>query len=537
MLVDAAPNIERAGVIAGFVLSAAGAAFGYERVVACTMGVLFAQSVMYRPAVTPSLPLVTLGQQSWLFYNSVAGGDNGFYWANAPVPVVADDAFVGWAVADATHVVLTSSQRIVVPDPTGAQVDVIPLGPVLGVGPGGGTHGDTGMPAVMQYTTTILGKGAISFSQLNPAPPLAIPLPGDWYAKSSLGSLGSATFRINYRDETAAALDALTADVDAVTTSLPMGDLTHFVNHAFYLIDQEIVQMEQATLILRGGPVLGPVQFTRGCLGTIARPHFGPKTITGATNATPIVLTCVGHGRVQDESTVVSASAVGGNTAANGGWGVGAVAADTLELQGSAGNAAYTSGGVLAGSQVYTLQQATAAFVLPPQLFVVQTEGYAWASSSVDLPHALIAAVESWWTNAFGDSTHQFYSQISYNLGHGFQAPRTQVGYVVTLEVDGVLGIEPDATKEVLIPYDSSCHNVWATVLGVPLGAAVRLLLKRNGAAWAAPSIPDGAANSADYLNGLALAPLLKGDRLGLDITGVGTGSYPGSRLSVRVVL
>jgi len=537
MLVDAAPNIQRAGVVAGFVLSAAGGAFGYERVVACSKGVLFAQGVMYRPAVTPILPLVTLGQQSWLFYNSVAGGDNGFYWANSPTPVVADDAFVGWAVANGTKVILTSGQRIVVADPTGAQVDVIPLGPVIGVGPGGGTHGDTGVPAVMQYSTTILGKGAISFSQLNPAPPLTDPLPSDWYAKSNLGSLKSVTFRINYRDETAAALDALTADVDAVTTILPMGDLSHFTNGSFYLIDQEIVQMLQLTIPSRAGPVLGPVTFARGCLGTIARPHWGPKPITGATNATPIALTCVGHGRVTDESTVVSASAVGGNTAANGGWGVGAVTANTLELVGSAGIAAYTSGGVLAASQVYTVQQSTAAFVLPPQLFVVAAEGYAWASASVDLPHALIAAVESWWTNAFGDSTHQFYSQISYNLGHGVQAPRTRTGYVITLEVDGTLGIKVDATTEVLLPYDSSCYNVWATVLGVPAGAAVRLLLKRNGAAWAAPSIPDGAANSAAYLNGLALAPLLKGDRLGLDITGVGTGAFPGARLSVRVVL
>jgi len=70
------------------------------------------------------------------------------------------------------------------------------------------------------------------------------------------------------------------------------------------------------------------------------------KAITGATNATPIVLTCVAHGCSVDD--IVYIRDVGGNTAANGTFVVSVVAdADTCTLRNSAGNAAYTSGGTL----------------------------------------------------------------------------------------------------------------------------------------------------------------------------------------------
>lgn len=68
-----------------------------------------------------------------------------------------------------------------------------------------------------------------------------------------------------------------------------------------------------------------------------------PKTISGATNATPIVITSTAHGFSNDD--VVLIEDVGGNTAANGTFVVASVAANTFELRNSAGNAAYTSGG------------------------------------------------------------------------------------------------------------------------------------------------------------------------------------------------
>lgn len=65
------------------------------------------------------------------------------------------------------------------------------------------------------------------------------------------------------------------------------------------------------------------------------------QAITGATNATPIVITAVAHGLSNGDEVYVAS--VGGNTAANGKWIVANKAADTFELTGSVGNAGYTA--------------------------------------------------------------------------------------------------------------------------------------------------------------------------------------------------
>jgi hypothetical protein len=75
-------------------------------------------------------------------------------------------------------------------------------------------------------------------------------------------------------------------------------------------------------------------------------------TITGATNATPIiVLTSTAHGIVDVSYGTVSG--VGGNLGANGSWIVRRVDATHLELCGSAGTGAYTSGGTLVRTSAY----------------------------------------------------------------------------------------------------------------------------------------------------------------------------------------
>ena len=75
-----------------------------------------------------------------------------------------------------------------------------------------------------------------------------------------------------------------------------------------------------------------------------------PLTITGATNATPIVMTVVAHGLLNGD--MVTQSGVGGNIAANGDFFVTNKADDTYELEtlanvDVAGNGAYTSGGTV----------------------------------------------------------------------------------------------------------------------------------------------------------------------------------------------
>lgn len=75
-------------------------------------------------------------------------------------------------------------------------------------------------------------------------------------------------------------------------------------------------------------------------------PAAGTKAITGASNANPIVLTIAGHGYQTGQSLDIAA--VGGNTNANGRWDITVIDANSFSLVGSAGNAAYTSGGTAA---------------------------------------------------------------------------------------------------------------------------------------------------------------------------------------------
>ncbi len=67
------------------------------------------------------------------------------------------------------------------------------------------------------------------------------------------------------------------------------------------------------------------------------------RAITDASNNSPIVIESEAHGFSTNETVTVQG--VGGNSSANGVWLVASAAADTFELVGSVGSAAYTSGG------------------------------------------------------------------------------------------------------------------------------------------------------------------------------------------------
>lgn len=67
------------------------------------------------------------------------------------------------------------------------------------------------------------------------------------------------------------------------------------------------------------------------------------KSITGATNASPIVITSASHGLTTGDKVVVAH--VLGNLAANGCFTVTAINANTFSLDSSTGNGAYLRGG------------------------------------------------------------------------------------------------------------------------------------------------------------------------------------------------
>ena len=82
--------------------------------------------------------------------------------------------------------------------------------------------------------------------------------------------------------------------------------------------------------------------------------HYGNPLgtlVSGATNASPIVLTLNGPHGLSTGNTVTVAGAVG-NTAANGTFVVTAVSPNQIALNGTTGNGTWTSGGTVSGAQL-----------------------------------------------------------------------------------------------------------------------------------------------------------------------------------------
>jgi hypothetical protein len=104
------------------------------------------------------------------------------------------------------------------------------------------------------------------------------------------------------------------------------------------------VVLEQSTDLVNWTTV-APGQFTPSTQKRFFRLRSAnvPVAVTGATNASPIVVTSTGHSL--NTGDAISISGVAGNTAANGTFTVTKVDANTFSLNGSTGNAAYTSGG------------------------------------------------------------------------------------------------------------------------------------------------------------------------------------------------
>lgn len=88
---------------------------------------------------------------------------------------------------------------------------------------------------------------------------------------------------------------------------------------------------------------------------------YKTTSITLATNASPIVITAVGHKQVTGNKVNISGAL--GNTAANGNWIVTRVDADRISLDGSTGNGTYTSGGVVIPMPSSNEDIASVAFI------------------------------------------------------------------------------------------------------------------------------------------------------------------------------
>jgi len=95
-------------------------------------------------------------------------------------------------------------------------------------------------------------------------------------------------------------------------------------------------------------------------------------TITGATNANPIVITSANHGLFT--GSIITVSGVVGNTAANGVSQITKIDANSFSLNGKTGNGAYVSGGswISTGLEQIALSQANTTLLTPGETYTIE---------------------------------------------------------------------------------------------------------------------------------------------------------------------
>lgn len=108
------------------------------------------------------------------------------------------------------------------------------------------------------------------------------------------------------------------------------------VKSAVDVLETDVTELQNEVANLDFIKADGSVDFTR-------LQSYKSYVVSNATNATPIVITAVGHGFLTGDKVYISG--VGGNTAANGVFTITKLGVDTFSLYDSVGNGAYAGGG------------------------------------------------------------------------------------------------------------------------------------------------------------------------------------------------
>jgi hypothetical protein len=141
--------------------------------------------------------------------------------------------------------------------------------------------------------------------------------------------------------------------MQALSPNSPKGAYLYFALTAYELL------LEEDTPIVLSSPITRALKQLSATTGVItisvanvdgAVSGVANLAVTGATNATPIVITTATHGLSTGD--YVTITGVIGNTNANGTWVVTVIGGTTFSLDGSSGNAAYSSGGIVDGGDL-----------------------------------------------------------------------------------------------------------------------------------------------------------------------------------------
>ncbi len=151
---------------------------------------------------------------------------------------------------------------------------------------------------------------------------------------------------------------------------------------------------------------------------------------------------------------------------------------------------------------------------------------------SVDLPNARLASVELYMTNSLGNgaiTANPYTDTLTSGL-------RTLAGGQFSFQIAGYLAIQTGAAPDIIVDADRSVGDIFAVLRGAADGI-VSLQLNCNNQPYGEPLVfdPPGSIASSS-IDGFNLPVLRGGDKLSLDVTGVGA-TNPGNDLTVIVRL
>ena len=155
-------------------------------------------------------------------------------------------------------------------------------------------------------------------------------------------------------------------------------------------------------------------------------------------------------------------------------------------------------------------------------------------SYSVFLPDVRIAAAALFMTNVYGSGPA---TQASF-VATVDQGLRTLSGGQLSLQVEGYLAIQTDATPPLVVEATEAMRDIFAVVGEAPSGGAIQMQLRQGSTVFATLTIADGATIS-NGVDGFGLAPLVASSLISLDILSVpgAADTLPGSDLTVIIRL
>ncbi len=183
------------------------------------------------------------------------------------------------------------------------------------------------------------------------------------------------------------------------------------------------------------------------------------------------------------------------------------------------------------GSPVYVLDKKL--FVLPfaRKFFGSLASGsYAYP---LYLPDVRIAYAELFMTNSKGNG----FPKILQSTANVDQGLRTLSGGQLSMQVEGMLAIQTEATPPLIVEASHSVRDIFATLGTASTGSPAQLQITQNGQPYGPPLTILPGSTTSNVVDGFLLGPLTAGSTIGLNIVAVSqTGdTLPGSDLTVTI--